>query len=316
MVATSPNANNDVNGDTLAVQIKSKQAGDSYGDVVTGILDDYRRRPGLFAQDMALVSDAFHEKGLLTNLTIVGIQGQDLVARDGKGNAVTVDAQGLDHTHLHDVTTTDTKEGNRSIQMGSDGSGSYALTKWDIGRDKNGRSFVGSWTIAQDILKARGIDNPTPNQEGNFIKELEAFNGKSLKDFKPGDIVKIPPAVKGGDQSEFGPERSEDGDRKLAADKQKREDNLEKTYESARNAFMFATSAGGTMSPGGLLNRADLDIALNNPNVSADLKGGLEFLRDAMDRQDPILSPYKNLIYLESLDKWKESSQKRISLET
>ncbi len=187
-------------GDSIVQELNGRKPGDSLADVAKDLTDAHAHRPGLFNQDLTEVSQKLHEQGILPGFDLVGVQGQDLIAKDSTGKLTVFDATNLDRSHALDKPASTTPLNGRDATTNADGSGQVTVNKGDT-----------AWSISKDVLKSQGIDSPTDNQVANYIKELELANGKpALRHLHPGDTLKLPASTVGGNQTDFQSERAVD----------------------------------------------------------------------------------------------------------
>jgi len=186
------------NGDQIAKQVTAK-TNDNFVDIARELTDAHNHRPGLYNQDLAKVNEAMHAKGLLPGVDIVGVNGQDFVAKKADGSVSYIDATDLSRTH--DAKALGTSDINgRKATLNADGSGTVEVKAGDS-----------AWTISRDVLKQQGVANPTDNQIANYTKELTQANGKSTMDhLRPGmEPLKLPPASKDSFDTQFTNDRAD-----------------------------------------------------------------------------------------------------------
>jgi hypothetical protein len=179
-------------------------------EVAQELLSDHAHRPGLVQEDLAKATEALHADGTLSNLSIVGLDGKDLIARDEQGQTLLLDANNPQNQKVlsSELTTQAIGDNGRTADLAADGSGKYTVVSGDS-----------CWRVANDILTAQGVADPTDNQIANYIKELETTNGRSFAQLQVGDEILIPTQIQGGENSQFAaPAVPETADSSVPAD--------------------------------------------------------------------------------------------------
>lgn len=286
-------------GDSIATTIGNRDVRNElpYADLAKDLSDAHARRPGLWQQDLDKVNKALHDKGMLPGLDIIGTKGQDLVTRDKDGKTVLVDASGHSRQHVVEGGGACKKFGDagRTGEMNPDGSGKYKIQKND-----------NAWNVSRDILKAQGEEKPSANQVANYIKELQRFNGVSdLAKLQPGQEIKIPPRVTGGDKTEFTRERAADTIKGM-------NDKVGEAADSYSAAVdKFGRGAGSFRH----VDQAAIKDALANGNPTPDERKALEFMQknyDQMKFKPGTFSVAQEGIYPEQIANWKAAELKKI----
>jgi hypothetical protein len=179
-------------GDSITSKLQDNTQAYGLPEVTKDLMDAHAHRPGLFAQDLAKVNEGIEH--LMPGLDIVGIDGKDLLARDEQNQTFLVDASNPENRKPVSTETTEQAIGDngRVAQLAEDGSGKYTV----VGGDS-------CWRIADDILTAQGVAEPTDNQIANYIKELEQHNGRSFSSLQIGDEINIPTMVQGSEETAF-----------------------------------------------------------------------------------------------------------------
>lgn len=170
-------------------------------DLAQELMSSHAHRPGLVQEDLAKATEALHANGSLANLSIIGLDGKDLIARDDQGQTLLLDASNPENQQglPTDLVTQPIGESGRTAELAADGSGKYTV----VGGDS-------CWRIANDILTSQGVEQPTDNQIANYIKELETSNGRSFAQLQVGDEINIPTKIQGGESSRFAAPESTD----------------------------------------------------------------------------------------------------------
>jgi hypothetical protein len=263
------------NGDSIAGQIKQHQSTDTdFSDVAHSLTDAHAHRPGLWQQDLKKANDAMHQKGLLPGMDIVGVKGQDLVTKDSSGKTQLVDSTDISSKHTAGIDIYNAKStdiGGRHATVNPDGSGTVTA----------GRGDNSPWVLSQALLKEQGVDKPTPNQMANYQMEIEKANGKKVGQIKPGDSIKIPPYSKGGDSTDFAPDRIENQDKKDKA-------AVDANYDDAKKAldkFAGADTPWYSKTNPPSLSKEDIEKGLApDSGATPEERKGLEFIKANYDR--------------------------------
>ncbi|HEY9734614.1 MAG TPA: hypothetical protein V6C89_22070 [Drouetiella sp.] len=283
------------NGDSIADQVRHHLRTDSdLSDVARSLTDAHAHRPGHWQQDLARTNAALHERGILPGIDIVGIRGQDFVGRDSEGRTQIIDATNV-YTRHEDRAANTRDMAGRPATQNPDGSGTVQARAGDNRQ----------WQLSQDILKAQGIERPTPNQMANFQIELERLNGRPVSQFRPGDQIRIPASSQGGDQTEFV------GDRADRRARQQLEDANRQASEARAALEKFAGHGFNSSN----LNRDDINQALRGPNLTPADTRGLQFLRDHYDEIAESGLLYRNAVYGSGIDRWTQTQATRIEQE-
>jgi hypothetical protein len=297
------------NGDSIADQVKHHQSTDTnFSDVAHSLTDAHAHRPGMWQEDLAKTNAALHAQGILPGMDIVGVRGQDLLTRDSSGQVQLVDATNISTRHNEGLSG-----GNAWSAQSSDVGGRHATTNPDgSGTVTAQRGDNSAWVLSQALLKSQGIDNPTPNQMANFQMELEKANNKKVSQFKPGEEIKVPPASKAGDQTDFVGDRA-------GAQAKKEKEAVDAQYDlgsKAASKFAGADTSRLMQTVPPSISQADITKALSG-NITEDERKGLTFLRDNYDRlqnrDSGTLGLYKTgVIFQSNLEKGKTTDEARV----
>ena len=163
-------------------------------DLAQDLMSSHAHRPGLVQEDLAKATEALHANGALANLSIIGLDGKDLIARDEQGQTLLLDASNPENQQglSSELVSQPIGANGRTAELAADGSGKYTVISGDS-----------CWRVANDILTAQGVEQPTDNQIANYIRELEVSNGRSFAQLQVGDEINIPTKIQGGDSSKF-----------------------------------------------------------------------------------------------------------------
>lgn len=163
-------------------------------DLAQDLMSSHAHRPGLVQEDLAKATEALHANGALANLSIIGLDGKDLIARDEQGQTLLLDASNPENQQVlsSDLVSQPIGANGRTADLAADGSGKYTVVSGDS-----------CWKVANDILTAQGVEQPTDNQIANYIRELEVSNGRSFDRLQVGDEIIIPTKIQGGESSQF-----------------------------------------------------------------------------------------------------------------
>ncbi len=163
-------------------------------DLAQDLMSSHAHRPGLVQEDLAKATEALHANGVLANLSIIGLDGKDLIARDEQGQTLLLDASNPENQQVlsSDLVSQPIGANGRTAELAADGSGKYTVVSGDS-----------CWKVANDILTAQGVEQPTDNQIANYIKELEVSNGRSFAQLQVGDEINIPTKIQAGESSKF-----------------------------------------------------------------------------------------------------------------
>lgn len=166
----------------------------SLSDLAQDLMSSHAHRPGLVQEDLAKATEALHANGALANLSIIGLDGKDLIARDEQGQTLLLDASNPENQQVlsSDLVSQPIGANGRTAELAADGSGKYTVVCGDS-----------CWKVANDILTAQGVEQPTDNQIANYIRELEVSNGRSFAQLQVGDEINIPTKIQGGESSQF-----------------------------------------------------------------------------------------------------------------
>lgn len=170
-------------------------------DLAQDLMSSHAHRPGLVQEDLAKATEALHANGALANLSIIGLDGKDLIARDEQGQTLLLDASNPENQQVlsSDLVSQPIGANGRTAELAADGSGKYTVVSGDS-----------CWKVANDILTAQGVEQPTDNQIANYVRELEVSNGRSFAQLQVGDEIIIPTKIQGGENSQFtAPEATE-----------------------------------------------------------------------------------------------------------
>lgn len=259
-------------------------------EVAQELLSAHAHRPGLVQVDLAKATEALHADGTLSNLSIVGLDGKDLIARDEQGQTLLLDANNPQNQQVlsSELTTQTIGENGRTAELAADGSGKYTVVSGDS-----------CWRVANDILTAQGVADPTDNQIANYIKELETTNGRSFAQLQVGDEILIPTQIQGGDNSQFVapavPEKTDSTDSSdstvpaLSAEAAKQMElekfGIDNSYALMAKGFDRAvehfTPRGTYSKPSATLD--DITNTLNRSDLTADEKLGLGMMQSQFD---------------------------------
>lgn len=180
--------------DAPAAESTEAPKSNNLSEVAQELLSAHAHRPGLVQEDLAKATEALHADGTLSNLSIVGLDGKDLIARDEQGQTLLLDANNPQNQQVlsSELTNQAIGDNGRTADLAADGSGKYTVVSGDS-----------CWRVANDILTAQGVADPTDNQIANYIKELETTNGRSFAQLQVGDEILIPTQIQGGENSQF-----------------------------------------------------------------------------------------------------------------
>ncbi len=299
MNAKAPDTADRPSGKSISDQILCHDPNGSFADVAHSLTDAHAHRPGVWQDDLNQATAAFHQTGLLPGLDLVGVRGQDLIARDELGKVQVFDSTQLSRHH-EDKTSSEGKINGRDSWINPDGSGAIVAGHTD--HKWNG------WGLAKDVLKSQGNEHPTDNQVANFAREIEKFNGKPMTEIKEGEMVKLPPSTKGGDHTEF-------GDKAEALAGQSRE-QTQAIHDDAKAALVkFAgrgTIAGYDLGNANI-TREEVDKALAYADLTEQQRRGLTFIHnnyDTLAQQDGKYTPNGN-VYVNGLDQWQNDEAQK-----
>lgn len=232
--------------------------------VARALTDLHTQRPGLFGKDLELANEALHHKGLLPDLDIVAVKGQDLITRERTGEHKTriVDAADTALRRDPSATTSPSAMGSRGreAQMNPDGSARYKVKGGD-----------NEWSVAYDMLHGQTGEKPTPTEQANYLKELHKANPSAdLKHLKPGQELTLPPVTKGGaDTTMTGARDERDTAHKLEL--------LKKDGAAAQSALEKQMKSG--LTPSFSSFKEQLEKATTNPALTPDERNSLEMLQ-------------------------------------
>lgn len=280
-------------GDDIAAHINEMQPKETNLSNVAHLLTEaHAHRPGQYHEDLTKVNTALHEKGILTDMNVVGVRGEDLIARDNNGHVRVYDSHNTKYSYEDNGGNYNDKFGRNKGTFGfnPDGSGIYQVA----GRDN-------AWTIADDMLKQQGIEHPTKNQRGNFVREMAAANpGTDLSKLAPGEELTIPASTYKPDK--ISPERSS-----IAASQAYAE--LNTNFDGASVALRNHSETWGMQN---YMHKDQIDAALKDPSTPANERPGLEFMSKNFDALKVSNGWYKNCITDESLAQWKADQARHI----
>ncbi len=254
---------------------------------------DHAHRPGLYQADLSQVNKTLHDQGILADVELVGVRGQDLVARDGQGHVRVYDSKNINYSYEDNGGNYDDKFGKNKGTFGynADGSGIYKVAAGD-----------NTWSIAGDILKNQGVKNPTANQQANYRIELSQANpGMDLHKLHVGDELTIPPSTTKLDS--ISAERASISASQAYAE-------LNTNYSAATVALANHSGFFGNQH---YMDASQLKGALNSPDTAAVDRPGLEFLsRNFETLKEKSGGYYKNCITEDSLADWKADQARHI----
>lgn len=248
-------------GDQIAKQIAGRNENSNFADIAREIHDMMDHRPKGYGAELAKVNDALHQAGILPGIDITGVQGTDLVGKNPTGATVRLDSTDLGHAKV-DTTASTTPIFGRDATVNADGSGVLKAKPGDSG-----------WSIASDLLKSQGNENPSAREIANLSLQLEQLNGKkALHHLQPGDPIKFPPALKGGFDTSFVSERAND---KEDATKAQIDSNFNAAYAAYQKNTTWQLGAGYKVS------KEDIDrfLASGSP-LTAQERQGFQFFKD------------------------------------
>ncbi|MBS1954864.1 MAG: LysM peptidoglycan-binding domain-containing protein [Cyanobacteria bacterium SZAS-4] len=252
--------------DAIVDHIKSKDSSSNLSDIAREIHDMMdHTKPGASAAAMAKINEALHAQGILPGVDITGVQGQDFVgvvtSDKGEGNVIRVDSTDISHRE-RDQTVNKTEINGRQATIAADGSGFVTVKPGD------NPSF-----IARDMLKSQGLANPTANDIAMYELKLEALNGKDIAHkLHPGDVLKLPPALKDGIDSQFFGERALDtlGDTKTQLN----------SDLAAAQAAIQKTGHWNWFGAPYSINMDEITRDMNKPGLTDQEKRGYQYLKD------------------------------------
>jgi hypothetical protein len=281
-------------GDDIVADIHEMRANETNLFRVAALLTDaHAHRPGVYQQDLHKVNAALHDKGILPGMDVVGVRGEDLVARDKQGHVRLYDSKNTNYSYEDNGGDYNDKFGTNKGKFGynADGSGIYQVA----GKDN-------AWSIANDVLKNEGLEHPTSNQRANFIKELAEDNpDKDLAKLRPGDELTIPPGTVKLDK--ISPERAS-----IAASQAYAE--LNTNYDGGTVALAHHSGIWGGQN---YMDKNQIKAALDNPATAPVDRPGLEFLNRNFDvLKDKNGGYYNNSITEDTLAKWKADQARHI----
>jgi hypothetical protein len=253
-------------GESIVQELNGRRPGDSLSDVARDLTDAHFHRPGLFQQDLAEVNQKLHDQGILPGFNIVGVQGQDLVAKkaDATGAVSVFDATDTDRHRQLDTPAFGNNINGRQATINPDGSGQVTAKRGD-----NDPS-----SLSRDILQAQGTANPTDTQVANYVKELQRENGKPyMHHLREGQTVKLPASVVSGDQSQFTSDRAND---RLTQSKQ----NILDPVVDAKTILMDYSGLGNQSS----MTKDEITSALNSTELSTAQRKALQFMQTDFDQ--------------------------------
>lgn len=248
-----------LNGDQIAAQIKGRTENSNMADIAREVHDmmDHTKDS---SKDLAKVNEALHAAGILPGIDITGVQGQDFIGRNPSGAVVRLDSADLDHVKV-DATSKTTTINGRDATLNADGSGTVTVKPGD-----------GGLKISRDMLKSQGNENPTDREVAMYNEQLNNLNGSAMKHLHPGDVLKLPPALKDGANSSFVPERANDAEAKT-------KDQINSDKDAVWAAF--AKNTQWTLGAGYNVTKTQLDSALAPGNQLTDQqRQGFQFMKD------------------------------------
>lgn len=298
-------------GEQIADYIKdNKTESSSFTEVAQMLTDAHAHRPGLWQDDLAQVNAELHRQGIIPELTLVGVQGQDLIARDSDGGIVSIDSSNLSNRQEEQPISAEQIDGRTAITT-FDGAGSITVKSGDT-----------TWGIVNDVLASQGVENPTDNQIANYLIEMEKLNGHSLDRIHPGDVLKYPPVTRGGDSTSFTNEPSDNPidpsaeiPADLPADQRVKLEEVNANYEAAQAAIAryMLQNDGIERNPEGLTVAGLQGLFGTEIDISDEEKRGIDFLVENFSKFEhvttmqvggPITSFDPSL-----LDDWKEQME-------
>lgn len=251
--------------DQIVDHIKTKDASSNLSDIAREIHDMMdHTKPGASAAAMAKINDALHAQGILPGVDITGVQGQDFVgvvtSDKGEGSTIRVDSTDISH-QKRDQSVNQTEINGRQATIAADGSGFITVKSGD------NPSF-----IARDLLKSQGLANPTANDIAMYELKLEALNGAGIaKRLHPGDVLKLPPALQDGMDSQFFGQRALDT---LTDTKTQLNSDL-----AAAQAAMVKTNHWNWGAPYSI-SMDEINNGLNTAGLTDQEKRGYQYLKD------------------------------------
>ena len=231
-------------GQSIAVKVDALSARDTFEGVVRDLQLSHAHRPGKFQEDLDRTNDALHKKGILPDVSIVGIHGRDFLAVNTSKTAEIYDSQNLSRHKAYDAKSTLKENELKNLTINKDGSGLYTVAKNES-----------DWTIARKILKVNGQKEVTSNQIANYVKELERANGvQSLALLHKGDSLHIPIFCNSGDQSSF--------------DESPQLKTIDKTASSG-NSKLVASAQPGVMESNSIISQKPEIVSVVQPDDSS-----------------------------------------------
>ncbi|HEY9731832.1 MAG TPA: hypothetical protein V6C89_07965 [Drouetiella sp.] len=247
-------------GDQIAKQVAGRNENSSFADIAREIHDMMDHRPKGYGAELAKINDALHQAGILPGIDITGVQGSDFIGKNPSGATVKLDSTDLGHAKV-DTTQSSTPIFGREATVNADGSGTLKAKPGDSG-----------WSIASDLLKSQGNQNPSPREIANLSLQLEQLNGKkALQHLQPGDSLKFPPALKGGFDTSFVADRANDTEDATKA-------QINSNFDAAWAAFKKNTS--WTLGAGYNLSQNDIDRFLSDSSLTSQERQGFQFFKD------------------------------------
>ncbi|CAF0742462.1 unnamed protein product [Rotaria sordida] len=297
-----------------AVAVTEAPKSNNLSEVAQDLMDAHAHRPGLVQEDLAKATEALHANGTLANLTVVGLDGKDLIVSNQEGQKLLLDANNPENQQVlpTDLTSQPIGDNGRTAELAADGSGKYTVVSGDS-----------CWRVANDILTSQGLEDPTDNQIANYIKELEVANGRSFDSLQIGDEILIPTKIQGGESSQFAAPESTDTtpptdtqETSALSPEAAKQMELEKfgvdnSFALMAKGFDKATQVytpGGPYSSGAA-SLEDINNALNLDSITPDERLGLGMLQTGFDSMK---NPEDGKIHLDDLARAKAELYEKI----
>ncbi|MBP9093526.1 LysM peptidoglycan-binding domain-containing protein [bacterium] len=291
-------------------------------DLAQELMSSHAHRPGLVQEDLAKATEALHANGSLANLSIIGLDGKDLIARDEQGQTLLLDVSNPENQQVlpTNIVSQPIGANGRTAELAADGSGKYTVVSGDS-----------CWRIANDILTSQGVEQPTDNQIANYIKELETSNGRSFAQLQVGDEINIPTKIQGGVSSSFAdpekavptditvptetiipaetsvPELSPEAAKQMELEKFGIDTNYALMGQGLNRATEHFTPRGTYSKPSATLY--DINSTLNRSDLTANEKLGLKMMQS---QYDYLKSSEDGNIHLSDLDRGKAQRYQEI----
>lgn len=282
-------------GESMAENIQGRNEDSNFSDLARELNMAHDRRPGLFQEDLAKVNEALHSQGILNEVQIIGVDGQDLVGRLSNGAVVKYDSMDLDRNTLSaDVRYIGNNNpiGGRDTQINADGSGQITVQSGDTGHK-----------IAEDVLRAQGNEEPTPREIANYWREMQVTNNITGDRMHPGDVLKLPTHVSGGADTVFNDARANDAEEAKIAEIQ--------TNTTNALAAIHKTDHWNWGKPYSI-SLDEINRGLTQGNLTPEQAAGYKFLATNYNQ----LKAADGLIWQDQLERWSQQQIRYAELES